>query len=644
VSLFPFASNPDFVGREDLLVKLETGLFSQSGRTKMAVYGLGGIGKTQLVIQLAHQAQLKYKCLVIWISSANKETLQQGYQDVAQRLVLSSDMIKSMGVEKAVQDYLSTYKAGRWLLVFDNADDVAMWVGSKDDERLLSYLPTNDMGAIVFTTRDKKTASALAQHHIVEVTEMDYKTTTLMLRRRLLDPELVDVDAKAVRDLLRFLAYLPLAIVQAASYINKNSISLAEYMELFQEQDDEIIELLSEGFEEDEKYGNRKNPVATTWLISFSQILDRDSLAADYLSFMACIEPQHIPRSLLPHGESQKKEVDAIGTLCAYSFIHRQVKEGSLDLHRLVHLATRSWLHTQGQLDSCTDTVMSRLRIAFPRPTEFNHDQWRSYLPHAMYALDHDPTPNDRDLRLALMNLCARALYIDGQWNDAMVLYRKAIQGVFSIEKLNAMLGLADLLREKKNDHELSELLSRAFEKSMHMLDAGNQDNISLDWPYALSILWSLGDFLFSYEKLKEGTRLCSRVISKSCDKLDKDDWTTLCRSILLAGMCIVVKRDVTITLLDEDLRRPEALLIRSFRKLEAICQQGYMPTNSDVSMIALHMQSSGNFDLGRGFVLSVLERKRTTLGANNGETRGLEVLLHGMHRRHDDQGREVQS
>jgi hypothetical protein len=111
------------------------------------------------------------------------------------------------------------------------------------------------------------------------------------------------------------LTYLPLAIVQAAAYINENRITLADDLSLLADQEEEVIDLLSEEFEDDGRYHNVKNPVATTWLISFEQIRYRDPLAADYLSFMVCIDPKDIPQSLLPAGVSRKRETDAIGTL-----------------------------------------------------------------------------------------------------------------------------------------------------------------------------------------------------------------------------------------------------------------------------------------------------------------------------------------
>jgi hypothetical protein len=78
---------------------------------------------------------------------------------------------------------------------------------------------------------------------------------------------------------------------------------------------------------------NIKNPVATIWLILFERVLQQDQLAADYLSFIVCIEPKDILVSLLLVGPSRKKEIDVIGMLDAYSFILRRPVERSLDLH-----------------------------------------------------------------------------------------------------------------------------------------------------------------------------------------------------------------------------------------------------------------------------------------------------------------------
>jgi hypothetical protein len=95
--------------------------------------------------------------------------------------------------------------------------------------------------------------------------------------------------------LLKEPTYLLLAIIQAVAYINENGIAFADYLYLLTDQEEAVFDLLSEEFKIDGRYDNIKNPVSITWLISFEQIRHRDRLVANYLLFMACIDPKDIP-------------------------------------------------------------------------------------------------------------------------------------------------------------------------------------------------------------------------------------------------------------------------------------------------------------------------------------------------------------
>jgi hypothetical protein len=57
---------------------------------------------------------------------------------------------------------------------------------------------------------------------------------------------------------------LPLAIIQAAAYINENESTIAGYLSLIAEKEEEIIYLLGKDFEDNGRHRDVKNPVATT--------------------------------------------------------------------------------------------------------------------------------------------------------------------------------------------------------------------------------------------------------------------------------------------------------------------------------------------------------------------------------------------
>jgi hypothetical protein len=262
---------------------------------------------------------------------------------------------------------------------------------------------------------------------VIEISEMDEEVALQLLSKSLINQELLN-HHKDTLELLKQLTFLPLAIVQAAAYINENGIKLPDYLSLLKDQEQDVIALLSEEFEDEGRYRDVKNPIATTWLISFEQIRRVDPLAADYLSFMCCIDPIEIPQSLLPPAQSRKKETDAIGTLSAYSFVSRRPADHSLDLHRLVHLATRNWLRTEASLAEWTARAVARLDEVFPDHDYRNRSLWRAYLPHARHVL-HSNLPDDVvSERVGLLRKFSMSLYSDGRYNEAEGSFSQVIE------------------------------------------------------------------------------------------------------------------------------------------------------------------------------------------------------------------------
>jgi hypothetical protein len=305
------------------------------------------------------------------------ESLHQAFTYIAQRLQIPGWDDEKADVKKLVQLYLSKESAGQWLLVFDITDTATaiLETGSSQAVNLIEYLPASDQGTIVFITTKRETAVTLAQQNIVELPEMEQDIAQRMLGMCLISSE----NKQEVADLLlKELAYLPLAIVQAAAYININKITLAEYLLLLAKQKEEAAELISTEHE---------NVIGLTWLISFEQIRCQDIVAAEYLLFMACIDPRDIPLALLPITLPHEKGIDAVGTLNTYSFVTKRTAESALDLHRLVHLSTRKWLKKQELLSQHTQAAITRLLEVFPDSSHWNRSKWRRLLPHAKFAV-----------------------------------------------------------------------------------------------------------------------------------------------------------------------------------------------------------------------------------------------------------------
>jgi hypothetical protein len=409
--MVPFERNPRFLGRHNEVVELQQKILSKDKVRKMAITGLGGVGKTQIALELAYQIRdKKPECSIFWIPSTSVEKIEQAYMGIGEHLGLQD--VTPADMKMRVKAHLSSEKAGPWLLIIDNADDMNIWATSDGSSPALkTYIPQSKYGFVLFTTRNRQLATKLVGPEVINIPQMDDKMATDLLRASLIDKDLVN-DHQTTTQLLRQLSCLPLAIIQAASYINETEISVATYLSLLQRQENVMVELLSQDFEDEWRYAESKNPVAVTWLISFHQIQRLNPLAADYLSFMSCIDPRDIPQSLLPPDSSQVKQQNALGLLKAYSFITGQADDQTVSLHRLVHVATRNWLRSEGILEQWTVNTAKRLRDIFPSDAHENRILWRQYLPHALFILQSKEFQNDTQDREDLVQKVAQCLTV----------------------------------------------------------------------------------------------------------------------------------------------------------------------------------------------------------------------------------------
>lgn len=136
-----------------------------------------------------------------------------------------------------MQAYLSSKNAGKWLLVFDNADDTDLWLTAYDKAPALEdFLPQSEQGRILFTTRNWELAVELTYSNIVPIPDVDKEIARNILESLLSQKSLLEHNGIIVA-LLKYLEYLPLAIAQAAAYINKKRLDLPAYLTLLQDEE-----------------------------------------------------------------------------------------------------------------------------------------------------------------------------------------------------------------------------------------------------------------------------------------------------------------------------------------------------------------------------------------------------------------------
>ncbi|KAL4749727.1 P-loop containing nucleoside triphosphate hydrolase protein [Aspergillus terricola var. indicus] len=457
--MIPFGRNPYFVGRQDEIHQLEELILMPDGAKKFAITGLGGVGKTQVALELAYRMQDRdAQCSIFWIPCTSHEAVEQAYMAIAQMVGIQG--VKPAEVKERIKTYFS-HQEGKWLLIFDNADDIEMWTeGSNNTLPLKDFLPFNNQGHIIFTSRNRELALDLVSSHVVHIGEFDKKSGVEFLEKSLVCKDLLD-DSPATMALLEQLTFLPLAISQATAYINKKGIPISDYLLLLEEQEADVVELLSKDFGDDGRYKNMQNPVAKTWLVSFCQIQKQDQLAAEYLSLLACFNPRNIPQSLLPLSGSRLEMIDALGLLSAYSFITIQPGSRFITLHRLVHLATRNWMRDKEQFSVYISKAADRLSEIFPDNQHTNRQLWREYLPHALFLLSEHEVRKQKEQYIDCIMNVGRCLYSDGRYNEAEQLQVQVLETwkqVLGPEHPDTLTSMANLASTYRNQGRMANL------------------------------------------------------------------------------------------------------------------------------------------------------------------------------------------
>ena len=296
---------------------------------------------------------------IFWVHAGNPERLKMSYFDIAKRVDMQSWDSPHVDIMQLVKDWFEGEVCGRWLFIVDNADNMEMLYGP-GSSHLARYFPRSCHGSILMTTRYGKIGIKLVTaKYTISISALSSEESKQFLAARLGDVLSKDSDR---RQRAEELEHIPLALVQASSFITENQVSIVRYLQLYRESDVSKMRLLHEHFDDDTRDYEIKNSVATTWVISFDYIRAHDPVAADILSLMSILDSQAIPESLLCIVNDPLALERSLGTLKAFTLVtlraardpvdHKQ--DRCYDLHRLVRLAMRNWLRMNHSFRSWT--------------------------------------------------------------------------------------------------------------------------------------------------------------------------------------------------------------------------------------------------------------------------------------------------
>ncbi|KAF4882662.1 Nephrocystin-3 [Colletotrichum fructicola] len=294
-----------FVARQDELRRLYDALKWSGERRTVVLHGLGGIGKTQTTIKFAKTHYHDYSA-VIWLDARDTTALKQSYQRLAQRIVRETASLAYVqnaidnedldGIVESAKRWLDEPKNNRWLVIYDNYDDVKLHtrgspsenetgsqVGNKNDAGetgskaydIRPFFPDTEHGAILITTR----SSYVKLGQRVQLRKLaDLEDSLAILASTSGRTDLgKDPDATV---LAKKLDGLPLALATAGAYLDQVVTSCREYLEMYEKA---WLHLQ----EESPGLTEYDHTLYTTWDISLRHIRLQNQNAADLLRLWA---------------------------------------------------------------------------------------------------------------------------------------------------------------------------------------------------------------------------------------------------------------------------------------------------------------------------------------------------------------------
>ncbi|KAL7274184.1 hypothetical protein RUND412_002924 [Rhizina undulata] len=389
----PFRRNKNFCGRQDILGKLcqifdsnTPGLECDSQRKTVVLYGMGGVGKSQIALEYAHRYADCYSS-IFWIDAndptlkiasactimqqivihyATKQQSTPDYQEIAKLLGIpgkidsSGKFDQSVAVE-AVHYWLSASGNRRWLILVDNHDKA-------DLGELAQLIPTCDWGSVIFTTRLRDFDRFL---ECIEVDEIGVEAGLDMLLKSSGKYQQASNDSElgVARDIVKTLGELPLALDQAGAYIRFLQSSFSAYrkkLELGMKASfkNNVIEF---GLNSD------KASVLTTWELSFQELSDD---ARHLLHLCAFLSNEDIPDELFRRGKSavdwtlqdEDRLENALGELFTLSLAKRKNSNDSFWIHPLVHTWTRERIIDDEMRQRNAEQALTLIASAIPGP------------------------------------------------------------------------------------------------------------------------------------------------------------------------------------------------------------------------------------------------------------------------------------
>ena len=149
--------------------------------------------------------------------------MKSGSREIAKKIGIAGWDDPSINPLELLKNWFESEESGRWLLVYDNVDDVDLMYGKKRG-CLSSYFPKSDRGSILITTRNEQIGIKFATAKgIVPLFALTVAESVALVAAKLGDN---DSELPSRKKLAETLEGIPLALVQATAFIQEITLLL----------------------------------------------------------------------------------------------------------------------------------------------------------------------------------------------------------------------------------------------------------------------------------------------------------------------------------------------------------------------------------------------------------------------------------
>ncbi|MEU7656430.1 tetratricopeptide repeat protein [Micromonospora taraxaci] len=399
-----------FVGRDADMEAVAATALAGHGVGVQVVHGLGGVGKSELVLQHAHVHRNRY-LVRWWINAQTGEEIEAGLAALARRLNPGASTAPDFYLVDWAIGWLQTHTG--WLLILDNAEK------RSDIETLIGQL---DTGHIAITSRRDIGWESLADHSLRLTTLPADAAVHLLMHRSGQD----DLPLSAL--LAAELGYLPLALHQTAAYLAQTKTPVKRYLARLRAQPAKVLSVTAHG-------DPAERAVARVLAITLDRIGRHEPSAAVVLGILSFYAPDNIPRAWFADLFLPTDVDEVLALLASYNVVDLTTQ--MVRIHRLVQVFGAEQLrHIEDDAEPGAEEItrglaLSLLWHAMPRDHPQHHSAdwpaWTELSPHVEAFAARYPS-GESDLTLArLLGEIGLFHHTQGRYWHALPLQRRAL-------------------------------------------------------------------------------------------------------------------------------------------------------------------------------------------------------------------------